>query len=566
MNHWSTDGGAIVTAADIIITNAHALTMDEDEPRAEAVAIAGNTIVFVGRKEDAAGLRHAHTRVIDAEGGTVLPGFIEAHMHIFPGSAELDTLNLHGVHGFDALSEKVRHYAAAKPDAALLVANSADYTILSADERVSRHHLDRIIKERPFAIASPDHHTMWANPVALERAGILRGGQAGVGNEIIMGGDGLASGELREGGAFGPVLQLADGGGRERLGLSTGGEPDPVPTPAERRHDREVLKRGLQHLARHGITSFHNMDGNLYQLELLSEIDTEGALAARARVPFHMKNFMGLDALGKASEMKYRFASERLSSGFVKMFIDGVIDSWTAVMVDDYADRQGWRGELLFSPEHFAEAATEADRRGLQIAVHAIGDGAVRTVLDGYERAIKRNGRRDSRHRVEHIEVVQPDDIARFNALGVIASMQPPHPPGTMGLPLKPTVDMIGETRWPYSYAWQTLRDAGARLVFASDWPVSDVNPLRGIHAAVTRKMWKRGLPDQRQSLIDTLASYTRDGAYAEFMEDRKGKIRPGFLADVVVLSEDLEAIDPDEIQAVRPLVTICDGRITYEA
>jgi predicted amidohydrolase YtcJ len=553
-------------AADIIIENGRVLTMDEGGPRGEAIAIRGNEIALVGTMEDASGLKAAHTRVIDAGGGTVLPGFIEAHMHLFPGAAELDTLNLHGVHGFERLAQAMLKYASAKPEASLLVANAADYTILAADERVTRHHLDRIVKDRPFAMASPDHHTMWANTIALERAGILKGRDVGSGNEIVMGADGLATGELREGEAFGPVLALADGGGRERLGLSTGGEPDPAPTAAERRHDRDVLKRGLRHLSRHGITSFHNMDGNLYQLELLSEIDEEGELLARARVPFHMKNFMRLDALEKASEMKERFTSERLRSGFVKMFIDGVIDSWTAVMVEDYADRQGWRGELLFSPEQFAEVATAADRRGLQIAVHAIGDGAVRTVLDGYEAAMKRNGRRDSRHRIEHIEVVQPGDIPRFKELGVICSMQPPHPPGTMGLPLKPTIDMIGEKRWPYSYAWKSLRDAGARLAFASDWPVSDVNPLRGIHAAVMRRMWKKELPDQRQSLMDTLASYTRDGAYTEFMEGRKGKLAPGYLADVVVLPEDLEAKDPDEIQAVQPLVTICDGRVTYEA
>ncbi|MFL5259269.1 MAG: amidohydrolase [Hyphomicrobiales bacterium] len=555
-----------MAAADIIILNGRVLTMDESRPRSEAVAISGNEIALVGARDDALALRGCHTRVMDAQGGTVLPGFIEAHMHIFPGSAELETLNLTGVHGFEALAEAIRRYAAERPDTSLLVANAADYTILGADERVTRSHLDRIIPDRPFAMAAPDHHTMWANSLALERAGILEGRDVGVGNEIVIGADGLAAGELREGEAFGPVLALADGGGRERLGLSTGGEPDPAPTASERQHDREVIKRGLRHLARNGITSFHNMDGNLYQLELLSEIEEEGALLSRARVPFHLKNFMPLRALEKASEMRRRFSSERLSSGFVKVFIDGVIDSWTAVMLEDYADRQGWRGEPLFSPEEFAEAAREADRRGLQIAVHAIGDGAVRTVLDGYAAAARANGRRDSRHRIEHIEVIHPDDISRFRELGVIASMQPPHPPGTMGLPLKPTVDMIGEKRWPYSYAWQTLREAGARLVFASDWPVSDVNPLRGIHAAVTRRPWKKGLPEQRQSLIDTLASYTREGAYAEFMEHRKGRLAPGFLADVVVLSRDLEAIDPDEIDQVSPLVTICDGRVTFEA
>jgi predicted amidohydrolase YtcJ len=143
--------------------------------------------------------------------------------------------------------------------------------------------------------------------------------------------------------------------------------------------------------------------------------------------------------------------------------------------------------------------------------------------------------------------------------------MQPPHPPGTMGLPLEPTISLIGEKRWAYAYAWQTLREAGVRLAFGSDWPVSDVNPLRGIHAAVTRKAWKKGLPEQRQSLGETLSGYTADGAWTEFMENRKGRLEPGLLADVVVLSDDVEAVPAEAIDQLQPVVTICDGRVTYE-
>jgi predicted amidohydrolase YtcJ len=245
--------------------------------------------------------------------------------------------------------------------------------------------------------------------------------------------------------------------------------------------------------------------------------------------------------------------------------VDGVLDSWTAVMLDDYADRPGWRGEPLFTPEHFAQVAVEADRRGLQIAVHAIGDGAVRMVLDGYEAARRANGGRDARHRIEHIEVVHPADISRFKELGVIASMQPPHPPGCHGLPLEPTVSRIGEAKWPYAYAWNSLRAAGARLVFASDWPVSAIDPLRSVQSAMTRKPWKQGLPDHRQSLALALASYTRDGAFAEFMEARKGMLKPGMLADIAILSGNLEATGPEALHHVRPIVTICDGRVTYQ-
>jgi hypothetical protein len=551
--------------ADLIFTNAHVLTMDEANPRAEAVAVTGDTITAVGRAADITALTGKGTRVIDAKGATVMPGFIEGHMHLFSGAAELDHLHLTGVHGFEALSSAVKGYAAQHPEKKLLVAQGADYTILSEHEAVTRHHLDRIMPDRPFAMVSPDHHTAWANTAALERAGILKGRTLGPGNEIVMGADGLAAGELREGEAFQPVMALG-GAGRERLGLSTGGEPDPAPTPAERAFDLETLKRGLDYCARHGITSIHNMDGNLYTLELLSEIEAEGGLKCRVRVPFHFKNFMDLAMLEKASLMAKRYASPTLASGFVKMFYDGVLEGYTAVMVDDYADRPGWKGEPLFTPERFAQVATEIDRRGLQIAVHAIGDGAVRAVLDGYEAAAKANGKRDSRHRIEHVEVIHPHDIPRFRELGVVASMQPPHPPGTMGLPLEPTVSRIGRHRWPVSYAWRTLREAGARLVFATDWPVSPIDPLASVQAAVTRETWAGDLPDQRQTLSEALASYTRDSAYTEFMDGRKGELKPGQCADLVMLDGDITAVTPDAIAALRPTMTVCAGRITYSS
>ncbi|MER9868126.1 amidohydrolase [Mesorhizobium sp. M0136] len=550
--------------ADLIVTNARVLTMDEGNPTADAVAIKDGNILAVGDRRTIEALKGPATKVIDAQGGSVVPGFIEAHMHLFGGAAELDNLHLQGVHGFDALSEAIRAYAAARPYAKLLLGAGVDYTILSREEPVTRHHLDRIIADRPFAMSASDHHTMWANTKALELAGILHGRQLGPGNEIVMGADGLAAGELREGEAFGPILELS-GQNRVRLGLATGGEPDPYPSAAEVAADRDLMYRGLEWCARHGITSIQNMDGNLYQLELLAGLEQEGRLLCRTKIPFHFKNFMTLDRLEKASRMASAYRSEWLSSGMVKMFYDGVLEGWTAVMVDDYADRPGWRGEPLFTPEHFAEVALEADRRGLQIAVHSIGDGAVRAVLDGYEAARRKNGRRDSRHRVEHIEVITGADVPRFAELGVIASMQPPHPPGAMDFPLEPTLSRIGRERWPLSYAWRTLKQAGAHVVFASDWPVSRVDPILGIQAALLRKPWAEGDPDQSFSLIEALAGYTVEGAYAEFMEHRKGRLKPGYLADLVVLSADIEATEPASLHKVHPVSTICGGKITYQ-
>lgn len=552
-------------SADLIVTNARILTMDEGHPEAQALAAKDGRIVALGTDAQMRALAAPGARTIDAGGGSVLPGFIESHLHILLGAAELGHLQLFGVKGFDELSKRVRAFAAANPDRAVLQAQGADYTILSDTEPVTRHHLDRIVADRPFAMSAPDHHTMWANTKALEMAGILEGRKLGPGNEIVMGEDGLAAGELRESEAMGPVMRLA-GETRLRLGIATGGEPETPPTPAERAADRAVLLEGLRHAAKHGITSFHNMDGNAYTLELLSELRDEGQLLCRARVPFHYKNFMQVGELERASAMTARFDDEWLKSGFVKLFMDGVLDSWTAVMVEPYADRPDWVGEPLFEADEFARVATEIDRRGLQIAVHAIGDGAVRSVLDGYEAARKANGPRDSRHRIEHIEVTTDADVPRFAELGVVCSMQPPHPPGSLGLPLEPTVSRIGRDRWRLSYAWRTLRDAGARVVFASDWPVSNIDPIQGIQAAVTRKVWADGLPDHSYGLREAIAGYTVEGAYAEFAEDVKGRLKSGFLADFVVLSHDIEAVAPDDLNTVRPVTTICGGKVTYQA
>jgi len=551
--------------ADLIVTNGRLLTMEPGptEP-AEAVAVADGRILALGSRSAIAAYRTSSTKVIDAQGSSVLPGFNECHIHIFSGAAELGHLSLAGVSGLDTLTTSVRAFAASRKNEPLLIAQGADYTILGGQETIDRKVLDAIIPDQPFLMFSPDHHTAWANTRALERAGIERGRKTPAGHEIVMGADGRASGELKESEAFNPIVALNGAGVRARLGLSNGGEPENL-TPDERAYDLDLMKRGLAHCARHGITSFQNMDGNVYQLELLDALQRSGELTCRGRIPFHFVPAMTIDMLEKASEMNRRYRSDWLNSGTVKLFMDGVLDSWTAVMDEDYADRPGWRGEPRFDAERFNAIATEVDRRGLQIAVHSIGDGAVHRVLNGYEAARRANGPRDSRHRVEHIEVVRWDDIARFRSLGVVASMQPPHPPGQMGLPLEPTVTRIGRANWARAYAWNAFRDAVVPLVFSSDWPISPIDPISSIQAAMTRETWAPDLPDNRQTLHQALSAYTRDSAYVEFAEGRKGRLAPGFLADIVVLGGDLERTPVEDLHEVRPVVTVCGGRVTYE-
>jgi len=547
-----------MTVADLIVTNARVLTMDEGAPRAEAVAVAGDRLLAVGRSDEVAALRGPGTEVIDALGATLLPGFVESHCHLFYGGAELGHLPLTGVMGMEAVGRAVRDYAAAHPDLPVLVAQGADYAIFG--RAAARADLDQILPDRPLALVAGDHHTVWANTAALRAAGLLHGRDLPAGSEVVMGEDGLATGELRESPAFSPLMNLA-GVERASLGLRTGGEPETPPTAEERAADRAMILAAARHFAAHGITTAVNMDGNLYTLDLLRELDEAGELPLRVKVPFHFKPWMDLGQLDTAEAMARDWQGDRILSGHVKMFMDGVVDSGTALMTEDYPGRPGWRGEPLFEPAWFAEVATEADRRGLQIAVHAIGDGAVRTVLDGYEAARRANGPRDSRHRIEHIELIHPDDRPRLRSLGVVASVQPPHPPGCMDLPLEPTVSQIPRHRWADAYRWRSL---DAPLAFASDWPVSDVAVLRGIKAAVCREPWTEDLPDERLGLLGTLAAYTRNGAWAAHMEHLTGRLAPGLMADLVLLSGDIEATPPQEIDRLGVALTVCGGEVSH--
>jgi predicted amidohydrolase YtcJ len=552
--------------ADLLIVNSAVKTMDAARPHAEALAISHGKIVKIGRSRDILALKSRKTKVIDAHGNTVLPGLIEGHMHLFYGGAELSMLSLDGIFGLDAMAKAIRAYDVANQGEGLLVGQQAAYTILGTDRGLTRHDLDKALPNRPLMVYAPDHHTAWANTMALKAAGILHGRQLTPGHEIVMGVDGVATGELREPEAIGPVSDLTEDFKRARFGISTGGDPEPHPSSSEFEQDIDVIKTALAHLARHGITSFHNMDGNFYQMELLAALERRGELTARARMPFHFKPFMPIEAMERARVMAAAYQSPMLRAGMVKMFMDGVVDSGTAVMLDDYPDKPGWRGDPLFSQTQFNAVATEADRLGLQIAVHAIGDGAVNSVLNGYAAALKANGKRDSRHRVEHIEVYSPPDLARFKKLGVIASMQPPHAPGGQGMPLEPTLTKIGRAKWRYAFGWSEFRKSGVPLVFGTDWPISDVNPLRAIHTAVVRKSWEKGLPDNGQSLDDAVASYTRIGAYAEFAESWKGQLKRGYAADVVVLDHKLNEDSPDTILNAKPVLTLTGGRVVYRS
>ena len=549
-------------SASIIITNAHVFTADPANPIAEAVAIADNRIVFVGNNTDAQDWKTSSTRMIDGQGATLMPGFIDSHYHLLLGSVELAYLQVGDAKTLSDLHVIISQHINKNPDEFSYNATGLSYDILTG-EALTRHHLDTIVKDHPLIIMSFDGHTVWVNTRALEIAGMLNGKDIDATGTIVMDEDGTATGELLESAAYGHVLVHFPAWGRVAKAFGGNAFAD---VKIDTIREREYLREGLRMAAKFGITSVHNMDGDMEQANFYAGMDDIGDLTLRVSVPYSVKPYTTVQDLDEAVEMIRTHQSDMVHAGQAKFFMDGVIESWTGFLLDDYNDRPDWKGEALYSADHFNRMAAECDKRGLQITVHAIGDAAVRRTLDGFEYAQKQNGRRDSRHRVEHIELIHPDDLPRFATLGVIAAMQPLHSPIDYPATADVYLERIGQERWHRSFAWQYVRGAGARLAFGSDWSVVSPDPILGINAALNRKAWAYGLPDHRQSLQDTLMSYTYDGAYAEFMEHKKGQLKVGLLADLVLLSENLFTTPNDTIKDIHPVMTICDGRIVYEA
>src|SRR5262245_10022816 len=411
--------------ADLLILNARAITLDPAQPQAEALAVSGDRIAFVGSAADAVGLRGPRTRVIDAAGRTLIPGIIDSHYHLLWGALKLDDIRFEGVGSYAEMTTVVHAYAAAHPDKPWLVGYGLGYDMLPGHAALTRQHLDAIIADRPLIVVAFDLHTAWANTRALQLANLLHGGVCEPGNAIVMAGDGTASGELREPGAYNQVMGLVP-------------QPDDV-------QSRKLLHKGLAQAAAYGITSIHNMDGDAQQMARYAELEDRGELTLRVSIPYLATPATPPEALAEAVAMRDA-QTELVRSNRVKFFMDGVVESYTALMLDDYADSPGNCGTSIFTAEQFTRMATEADRLGLAIAVHAIGDGAVRRTLDGFAHARRLNGRRDSRHRIEHIEVLHPDDLPRFRELGVIASMQPLH--AAISSPGQVWAQRVGEERW----------------------------------------------------------------------------------------------------------------------
>jgi hypothetical protein len=306
------------------------------------------------------------------------------------------------------------------------------------------------------------------------------------------------------------------------------------------------------------------MNGDMEELMSYAALEDAGEMYMRIYVPYHVKPETTEEQLKEAAEMA-KVQMDYVRGGAAKFFMDGVWESYTAFNIHPYSDDPGV-GQVapIFTLEQFTHMVTICDKLGLQVAVHCCGDAAVRQALDGYEAVQKVNGKRDSRHRIEHIEVCQPEDMPRFKELGVMASMQTSHAPFSVEEDLVWT-KRTGPERWPYSFAWRAMKNAGAHLSLGSDWTVAPFDPMVNIYVALNRKQLGDS-PDQRLTLEECIFGYTRDAAYVEFKEHEKGQIKEGYLADLVLFSHDLFEVAPEEIMSAKPTLTLFDGQIVYEA
>ncbi len=529
--------------SNIILHNAAVYTANSKHPRAEAVVLEHNRIIFVGDNTKALAQQTSNSHVIDAKGRTVMPGFNDSHYHLGMGSLTLDELYLDDVKTLAQLKDAIQIYAKENPDKSWIVGRRCSYDIDGA-KPLTRQHLDAIEATKPVALFSLDFHTVWANTKALELGKVLHGAKTQAGSEILMNSDGMASGELREPAAY---------------NLVTDNRPE--------RSDSEVLsliKQGIQLANSYGITSIHTMDDEDRNLHKYGVLESSNDLTLRIDFPLLLKPESPLEDLHLITDWKKSINSERLHFGRIKVFMDGVIEATTALMVEPYA-HMDTLGDALFTAEHFNSIAIMADKLGWQISVHAIGDAAVKRTLDGYEATQKANGKRDSRHRIEHIETLHPTDLHRFKELGVIASMQPLHAPQPHRGQYLFWLQCVGERRYPWSFPWQTLREAGATLAFSSDYPVVTQNPFVSIDAGVNRQAWKPGLKNQAQTLEQVLDGYTKGGAYLEFAENDKGQLKEGMLADAVMLNDDIFTVPREAIKDMHVDLTIMNGNIVYE-
>jgi predicted amidohydrolase YtcJ len=545
MSNISAQAKALALAPDVVIVNASVHTMDEARPTAGGVAIIGNRIAALGSAEEMRALAGPGTRVIDAGGKLVLPGFNDSHVHFLMGGFSLANVDLRDATSPEEMARRLKAYAQKLPKGRWILGGDWDHERWPGAPLPTREMIDAATPDNPVFVNRLDGHMVLANSLALKLAGVTTGTKDPPGGVIVRD---PKTGE--------PTGILKDGA----EGLVERVIPDKT---FEEKHI--AARAASEHAAQVGVTSVTDMsadgDVGLYQYML-----EHGELRTRI---YAIRSIVSWETLAKTG-VRAAFGSDRLRIGGLKGFADGSLGSSTAFFFQPYNDTPNTRG-LLFDqmlPEGIMLQRVEAaDLRGLQVMIHAIGDEANLRILDIYREAAEKNGPRDRRFRIEHAQHLRPSEIARFGQQKVIASMQPYHAADDGRWCEK----RIGAERSKGTYAFRSLLEAGAVLAFGSDWTVAPLNPLDGLKAAVTRQTldgqhpdgW---LPEQKLTLDQALRAYTVGSAYAEFADPVKGTLAPGKLADLVMLDRDLYKISPADIDKARVVLTVMDGQIVWQA
>ncbi len=532
-------------AADLIIRNARIWTVDHSRSEAEAVAILGDRIVAAGSNQDVDAWRGPNTKLIDATGKRLLPGFNDAHVHFMSGGAQLDNVELNDATSSQEFVRRIGERAAKTSKGEWILGGDWDETKWNPPQLPTKELIDSLTPETPVAINRYDGHMILANSAALKLAGITAQTQDPTGGVIVRDARGNPTGCLKDAAAD-LVYKVIPG-----------------PTHAGRRHS---IERALKHAASLGVTSVQDMNPDYADIAIYSELLEVGKLTTRIYAAPLIPQVEDQTKIG----IRHAFGGPYLRLGAVKSYADGSLGSATAYFFDPFDDQPGNRG-LLADGMHpisiMRDRMMKADAAGLQLCTHAIGDAGISAILDIYSEVEKAHGPADRRWRIEHAQHMAAKDFERFAQLHVIASVQPYH-----------AIDdgrwaerRIGHDRSSRTYAFRTFVDHGVRLALGTDWNVAPLNPMLTLYAATTRATldgrnpngW---FPEQKLTVKEAIEAYTMGSAYAEFQENEKGSIIPGKLADMVLLCDDVLTIDPVKIRDVRVLKTWVGGKLTYEA
>jgi predicted amidohydrolase YtcJ len=536
--------------ADIIFFSGRIYTGNEQQPFVEAIALLKNKIIATGSTARIKKLTGPSTKQYDLKGKLVVPGFNDAHIHFLSGSLSLQTADLNNSKTPEEAVNTVLAFANNNPAAKWVTGTGWQYTIFP-DGKPTKQMLDAVISDRPVYIRAYDGHSAWVNSKALQLAGITK--------ETTYTG-------------FGSIVKDAHGEPTGMLSESAMQLVSKLLPPITKEEKLQAIETGLKYAASLGITSVQNASGSIEEFKLYKELFEKGKLTLRYAAAFSANSHTTEEDVKRFTAIKNKYSNNAmLKADAVKFMLDGVIESHTAVMMEDYSDAgengKTANGTFAYPLEIYQRLTAAFDKAGFRVYTHAIGDRSVHEALNAYEKAQQQNNSVNSRHRIEHIEQCKPADMQRFSKLHVLPSMQPIHAdPGTIAVWAK----AVGEQRLPFSFAWQGMQQANAFLVFGSDWPACiDLNPIHGLHIAVNRQTTEGQpaggwVPQQRISIKEALHAYTYGGAYSSFEEEYKGKLQTGYLADFVVLSQDLFTIAPSLIHETKVLLTVMDGKEVY--